>query len=122
MQLNIALLKAKLPYFIILFLSGMYANYLYHGFLMRDIIICALITTYMLMYPHVFCLYSKDHEYDEYDFTKVLPSYLVIICISFFGLIMSNYIWHTSINLVTIISITILLVFNMGVIDRSRYN
>lgn len=115
---NTAFLRAKMPYFITLLLIGICANYLFHGFFMRDIIMWIGIGICAVLKPDIFCLLGKN---DEYNVISALPFYLMVSVISVLGLMMANRMGHSSVDLITGISITILTVLVFVVIDKSRY-
>ena len=122
MTLNTALLKAKVPYFIALLAIGLCMDYLLQQLSITHVIICVAICLYAVLEPNTFCIFPKNHEYDEYNIISSLPSYVGIGGISFIGFMIANNIGWISTNIISIMSVSILAMLMLGIIDRSRYN
>jgi len=122
MTLNIALLKAKLPYFIALLSIGLCMNYLTKQLSIIHIVIGTVICLYAVLKPNTFCIFPKDHEYDKYDFMSALPIYLMMAAVTLMGTVIANHMGIISLDLIAIISIPVLTILFMGTIDMSRYS
>ncbi len=119
MQLSVALLKTKIPYFVTLLLIAMYASYLYHGFFLRDILINTVVGVYTLLWPETIFQLGKM---DEYNVFYSMPSYLLVAVIGLITFMLTNHFRFTSLNFIEIVSIAILMALSLGVMDRARYN
>lgn len=115
----LALLRAKMPYFVTLLLIAMCASYLYHGFFLRDILINVVVCAYFLLFPHTIFLQGKS---DRYDILSSMPSYLYVAIIAFIAFTITNHFRITSLSFISVISIVILMVLSIWIADIARYN
>ena len=117
MSLNIT----KLPYIIMVFLLWVYNHYLFHGLSIVNLVISGILTFLAFKYPHICCLYTKSHEYDEYTIMRILPTIILMAVLMTFSYTLANHIGYASMDLKTMIQTVITIISIIFIVDRSRY-
>lgn len=114
-------IKTKIPYIIALFTTTMCINLLYHGFLITDILICTILSTFVVLKPNALLWMIKTQPNDTYNFMNALPMYIMFSGILIIAYTMINYLGIASLDNRTTLSIVLLLVLSIIIIDKSRY-